>query len=60
MEEQRKYAILFAATIPGARKLSEPDLKPWPRSCAIQDAIQKAEQILEEIERRGPTDDVLP
>ena len=34
MDEQRKYAILFAATILAARKLSDPDLKPWPRAAA--------------------------
>ena len=52
MDEQRKYAILFAATILAARKLNDPDLKPWPRAAAISDAIQKAEQILEEINKR--------
>jgi hypothetical protein len=46
MDEQRKYAILFAATILAARKLSDPELKAWPRAAAITDAIQKAEQIL--------------
>jgi hypothetical protein len=42
MDEQRKYAILFAATILAARKLSNPDLRAWPRAAAIRDAIQKA------------------
>ena len=56
MEEQRKHAILFAATILAARKLSDPALKAWPRTAAIRDAIQKAEQILEEIV--GDTRDV--
>jgi hypothetical protein len=55
MDEQRKYAILFAATILAARKLSEPDLKPWPRAAAISDAVSKAHQILEEIDARWPT-----
>jgi len=32
MDEQRKFAILFAATILAARKLNDPDLKPWPRT----------------------------
>ena len=42
MSEERKYAILLAATILAVRKLS--DLKAWPRAAAIRDAIQKAEQ----------------
>jgi len=54
MEEQRKYAILFAATILAARKLSDPDLKPWPRAAVIRDAISTANQILEEIDARWP------
>jgi len=37
MDEQRKYAILFAATILAARKLNDPDLKPWPRAAVIRD-----------------------
>ena len=44
MDEQRKYAILFAATILAARKLSEIGCKPCPtRECAIADAISSAE-----------------
>ena len=54
MGEQRKYAILFAATILAARKLSDPDLKLWPRAAVIWDAISSANQILEEIEERWP------
>src|SRR5215472_80873 len=50
--EERKFAILFAATILAARKLSDPDLKPWPRAAAIRDAINSAEQILEEIDAK--------
>ena len=43
MEEQRKYAILFAATILAARKLNEIGVKPCPaRECAIADAIENA------------------
>lgn len=53
MEEQRKYAILFAAVILAARKLNEIGSKPCPaRECAIADAIDKAELILEKIEER--------
>ena len=47
MDEQRKYAILLAATILAARKLHEVGDKPCPaREFAIADAIEKAEQIL--------------
>ena len=53
MNEQRKYAILFAATILAARKLHELGDKPSPaREYAISDAISKAEQILRKIEDR--------
>ena len=53
MEEQRKYAILFAAVILAARKLNEIGSKPCPaRECAIADAIDEAELILEKIEER--------
>jgi hypothetical protein len=46
MEEQRKYAILFAATILAARKLNEIGVKPCPeRECAIIDAIENAKRI---------------
>src|SRR5262245_42693534 len=55
MDEQRKYAILFAATILATRKLSEAGITPWARECAITDAIQKAEHILEKIDERWPS-----
>ena len=32
MDEQRKHAILFAATILAARKLNETGSKPLPRA----------------------------
>ena len=55
MDEQRKYAILFAVTILAARKLNEIGVKPRPaRECAIADAITKAEQILKRIDERWP------
>ena len=55
MDEQRKYAILFAATILAARKLNEIGSKPCPaRKCAISDAISKAELILRRIDERWP------
>jgi hypothetical protein len=52
MDEQRKYAILFAATILAARKLNDPDIKPWGIEVAISDAIGKAQRILEKIDER--------
>ena len=53
MDEQRKYAILFAATILAARKLNEIGSKPCPaRECAISDAISNAELILRRIDER--------
>jgi len=33
MDEQRKYAILFAATILAARNLNDPGIKPWGMEC---------------------------
>ena len=55
MDEQRKYAILFAATILAARKLSEIGVKPCPaRECAIADAIENAKRILEKIDECWP------
>jgi len=53
--KQRKYAILFAATILAARKLNEIGVKSCPaRECAITDAIENAKRILEKIEERWP------
>ncbi len=54
MDEQRKYAILFAATILAARKLNDPESKPWGIECAISDAIQKGERILQKIDEQWP------
>lgn len=54
MTEERKHAILFAATILAARKLNDSGNTPWEIECAIIDAIQKAEHILEKIDARWP------
>ena len=54
MDEQRKYAILFAATILAARKLHEIGVKP-AREGAIADALENAKRILEKIEERWPS-----
>ena len=59
MDEQRKYAILFAATTLAARKLNEIGSKPCPaRECAIADAISSAELILKRIDERWPAEAV--
>jgi len=56
MDEQRKYAILLAATILAARKLNEVGTKPCPaRECAISDAISNADFILKRIDERWPS-----
>jgi len=61
MDEQRKYAILFAATILAARKLHEIGAKPCPaRECAISDAVENAKRILEEIDERWPRSERVP
>ena len=52
MTEERKHAILFAATILAARKLNDTGSTPWANECAINDAIQKAERILEKIDEK--------
>ena len=58
MTEDRKYAILFAATLLCARKLMELDSdRPSPaKIAAVENAISKAAFILEHIDRRWPTD----
>jgi hypothetical protein len=56
MTEERKHAILFAATILAARKLNDADIKPWARGVAISDAIGKASQILEKIDEKWPAE----
>jgi hypothetical protein len=57
--EERKFAILFAATILAARKLSEREAQGLTRPCPareiiIVDAISKAEEIMRKIERTYP------
>jgi hypothetical protein len=55
MDEPRKYAILFAATILAARKLNELGDRPSPaREACIADAVSNAEMILRKIEQRWP------
>ena len=59
MDQQRKCAILFAATILAARKLHEIGGKPCPaRECAVADAIENAQRILEKIDERWPAESV--
>jgi hypothetical protein len=60
MEEQRKYAILFAATILAARKFNEIGAKACPaRECAIADAVENARRILQRIDERWPAENMI-
>ena len=60
MEEQRKYAILFAATILAAKKLHEIGVKASPaRECAIADAVENARRILQRIDERWPAENMI-
>ena len=57
--EDRKFAVLFAATILAARKLSELEAQGITRPCPardiiITDAISKAEEIMRKIEKNYP------
>ncbi len=57
MTEERKFAILFAATILSARKLLDMDLeKPsMAKGFLVDRAIDDAAFILERIDARWPT-----
>jgi hypothetical protein len=57
MTDERKYALLFAATILAARKLASLDTKTGPtpaKICAVENAIDQAKFILDRIEARWP------
>jgi hypothetical protein len=56
MTEERKFAILFAATLLCARKLAELDSdKPSPAKVyAVNTAIEKAKFILDRIDEKWP------
>jgi hypothetical protein len=59
MEEQRKYAILFAATLLCARKLIETiesDKPNLAKEYFVDKAIREAEFILERIDKRWPAE----
>jgi hypothetical protein len=53
VSEERKFALLFAATILAARKLSEIG-ELADKESAIADAIRKAEAILRRIDQMYP------
>jgi len=57
MTEERKYAILFAATILSARKLldMDPDKPSMAKQFFVDRAIEDAAFILERIDARWPT-----
>lgn len=56
MTEERKYAILFAATLLCARKLIEldSDRESPAKVAAVEEAIRRAAYILECIDRKWP------
>ena len=56
MTEDRKYAILFAATILSARKLleMEPDKPNLAKGYIVDRAIDDAALIIERIDKRWP------
>jgi len=56
MDEGRKYAILFAATILCARKLTamEPDKPNLAKEYIVETAVRDAAFILEKIDKRWP------
>jgi hypothetical protein len=54
MEEQRKHAILFTATLLCARKLIESDKPNLAKQYFVDKTIQQAEFILERIDKRWP------
>jgi hypothetical protein len=57
MTEERKFAILFAATLMCARKLMELDDKPSPaRIFTVEKAIRNAAYVLGEIDNKWPGD----
>ncbi|HEX2710601.1 MAG TPA: hypothetical protein VHM88_00025 [Candidatus Acidoferrales bacterium] len=57
MDEQRKHAILFAATVLSARKLIEldPDKPSMAKQFFVDHAIDDAAFILERIDNRWST-----
>ena len=60
MTEERKYAILFAATILSARRIQESILSDKPdmaKQFYIDRAIQEAAFILERIDKKFPPAD---
>jgi len=61
MTEERKHAILFAATLLSARKIIDAldSFKPNPgKDFFVDKAIKEAAAILEKIDQRWPTDGV--
>jgi hypothetical protein len=58
VDEGRKRVLLIAASILAARKLAQFDggARVPATICAIDDSIRWAEQIMEEIDRRWPSE----
>jgi hypothetical protein len=58
MTEERKFALLFAATILAARKLAgleDPDKLTPKKVSAVETAIRHAAYILGEIDKKWPS-----
>ena len=59
MTEERKYAILFAATLLCARKLIEAidsDKPNFAKSYFVDRAVEEAAFVLERIDKKWPTE----
>ncbi len=54
MDEQRKYAVLFAATILAARKLNDIGGTPWAKELPSLTQSRSAYHILEKIDECWP------
>ena len=57
MTEERKHAILLAATILAARKLNDSESKPWAVHVAITDANRQSENPSRMIDARWPAEE---
>ena len=58
MDERRKHALLFAATILGGAETQQERNQALGIEVAISDAISKAELILEKADERWPGEKV--
>jgi hypothetical protein len=62
MTEERKHAILFAATILSARKLIdciESDKPNFAKDYFVERAINEAAFVMEKIDKKWPTTEII-